>query len=393
MRTAPITAPGLTFVVNNAAFFESHRLLVALRARSEGFDVRLCTGHEASATLAGSAMPRLRSAGIRHQRVAFQSAGMNPLRETAGLLQLVWHLVRHRPRLVHCASPKGVLYGGIAARLACTPGVVLAVSGMGFSFTAGQDSWLRRCAGRVWSAMATFAFGHPNKRVIVQNTDDRDNLLKLGLAQAHELHLIPGSGVDLKRFVHLPIAGRECLVVLPARLLRDKGVAEFAQAAAIVRALYPQWRFALVGTADYDNPSAVSQAELAQWQAQGVLEWWGHCEDMASVLARAAIVCLPSYREGMPRALLEAAAAGCAVVTTDVTGCRDAVQAGVTGLLVPARDHKALARALCTLITQPDLLRRQAQAGRERAQKMFDIDDVLASTMALYQELNHARKT
>ena len=393
----------LVFVVNNAAFFESHRLPVAQRALAEGFSVGLCTGAEASATLARSAAPRLARSGVQHWRMAFRSAGINPLVEAWGLLQLVLRLRRERPTVVHCASPKGVLYGGIAARLAGVPSVVLAISGMGYAFTSNcgdgpQPLWrraLRRLARglarRVIGGASAFAFGHQNKRVIVQNEDDRQAVCTQGLARADEVRLICGSGVDLARFVHLPLAGRGPLVVLPARLLKDKGVLEFADAARLLRPLLPDWRFVLVGTADYDNPSAVPRQRIEQWRREGLLEWWGHVEDMPGVYRQASIVCLPSYREGMPRVLLEAAAAGCAVVTSDAIGCRDAISPGQTGDLVPVGDAAALAKVLLALMRDPERCRRYGAEGRARAIALYDLMAVVDAHMGIYGELKARR--
>jgi glycosyltransferase involved in cell wall biosynthesis len=392
-------APRLMFVVNNAAFFESHRLPIALRALSLGMDVSVCVGQEASATLAEHALPRLAAVGLTPRRVAFRSAGLNPLREALGLLQLVLQVRRVRPDVLHCASPKGLLYGGIAARLAGVPALVLAVSGMGYAYTSSAQagagiapsgaggSAARRFARAVYDKLCHFAFAHPNKRVIVQNADDQRAVLERGLAAPHELCLIAGSGVVLDDFLHLPSTDRERCVVLPARLLRDKGVVEFAQAARLLRSQAPGWRFVLAGTADYDNPSAVPRAQIEAWQRAGDIEWLGHVQDMPSLYAKAAIVCLPSYREGMPRVLLEAAAAGCAVVTTDAIGCRDAIVPGVTGDLVPVQDADALAQALLALIQDSSRLKRYSVAGRERAQALFGIGAVLDSTVQLYSDL------
>ncbi len=378
------------FVINNAAFFESHRLTLAEHARRLGYAVGLCTGQEASPTLAKHAMPRLAAAGLSPKRVSFRSARINPVLELIGFIQLVLYVRRFQPSLLHCASPKGVLYGGLAARLARVPALVMAVSGMGYAYTEGTTSPSRRLARAVYERMAPWAYSHPRKRVIVQNEDDARAVMASGLAQPNEVRLIPGSGVALEDFVHMPVHGREPLVVLPARLLHDKGVVEFAQAARWLRAQAPQWRFVLAGTADYDNPSAVARSMIEEWQRAGDLNWMGHISEpsaMAALYARTAIVCLPSYREGMPRVLLEAAAAGCAVVTTDTIGCRDAIENGVTGDLVPVRDADALGRVLLALIHDPERRLRYGLAGRARAQRLFGLDAVNHKTMSIYREL------
>lgn len=388
VRPLNAMAPRIAFVVNNAAFFVSHRLPIAIAARTAGFEVALFTGQAGSKILEASACELLAAEGIMHRKSAFKSAGTNLPVEIFGLMQLAFGLWKFKPDVVHCASPKGILYGGAAARWVGSPSVVLAVSGMGYLFTGESSGWkslLRRAYG--WGVR--FAYGHANKRVIVQNQDDLKALAQSGLAMAEELVLIPGSGVDLKDYEGVTSAQREPLVVLPARMLKDKGVVEFAEAAKSVRRAGCDWRFALVGTADYQNPTAVSREQIQSWVDAGTLEWWGHCEDMANVFAQASIVCLPSYREGMPKSLLEAAAAGCAVVTTDVVGCREAVLDGETGDLVPARDSVALASTLLALINDPQRRANYACAGRRLAASRFGLEAVVERTLSIYQELMH----
>lgn len=380
--------PRIAFVVNNAAFFVSHRLPIAVAARSAGFEVALFTGQAGSKILEASACERLAAEGITHRRSAFKSAGTNPFVEVFGLMQLAFALWRFKPAVVHCASPKGILYGGVAARWVGCPSAVLAISGMGYMFT-GESSGLKALLRRAYGVGVRSAYGHANKRVIVQNRDDLKAIVDSGLASVEEVVLIPGSGVDLKNYEGLTDELREPLVVLPARMLKDKGVVEFAEAAELARKAGCDWRFVLVGTADYQNPTAVPREQIQSWVDAGTLEWWGHREDMASVFARASIVCLPSYREGMPKALLEAAAAGCAVVTSDVVGCREAVLDGQTGDLVPARDSAALSRALLALINEPQRRASYARAGKRLAASRFGLEAVVQRTLSIYQELMH----
>ena len=377
----------VTFVVNYAAFFVSHRLPLALGAREAGFDVCLLTGQAGSEEMEQVAMKQLEAAGLPHRRVLFSSSGMNPLIELAGVLQLVWFILGFRPDIVHCASPKGVLYGGIAARLCRVRSLVLAISGMGYAYTAGSSkSGLRALAQRVYGLLAGFAFHHPNVRVIVQNPDDRQTVIDKGLAPRSSLVLIPGSGVDLSLFAGCTPADKAPVVLLPARMLKDKGVVEFMEAARQIKTKAPGWRFVLAGSASYDNPSAIAASELQAWQAEGWVEWLGHVDDMVPLFREAAIVCLPSYREGMPKALLEAAAAGCAVVTTDVTGCREAIEPGATGMLVPARDSQGLADALLSLIVDEARRRGYGARGQERARAMFSLTSVVSQTIQIYRE-------
>ena len=387
MTTPSPTRPRrIAYVVNNAAFFVSHRLPIALAARAAGCEVMLFTGQAASAALEPQALLDLRAAGVPHRAVAFRSASVNPFTETVGFLQLVDRLRRFNPDIVHCASPKGILYGGLAARLIRTPGLVLAVSGMGYLFTGRSAGW-KAVARGCYQSLVRFAYRHPHKCVIVQNRDDQQSLIETDLASPHQVVLIPGSGVNLDEFAALDPAKRADLVVLPARLLKDKGVVEFTEAARMLRDCGCRWRFALVGTADHQNPSAVSVETIRAWVSEGSVEWWGHQHDMVGVYEQAAIVCLPSYREGMPKSLLEAAAAGCAVVTTDVIGCREAVIDGQTGDLVAAHDASALAACLLALIDDPGRRKRYGIAGRALAAGRFGLQSVADRTLSIYDDL------
>lgn len=378
----------IAYVVNHAAFFVSHRLPLVHGARQEGFDICLLTGQAGSKEMEQSAVMQLRSAGVVHRRAAFRSSGMNPLIELLGILQLACFILWFRPDIVHCASPKGVLYGGLVARICRVRGLVLAISGMGYAYTVGTErSVVRSLVRRVYDALAGFAFHHPNVRVIVQNQDDRQAVINKGLTHASSLYLIPGSGVDLSLFEGCSAINKSSIVLLPARMLKDKGIEEFVKAARLVKAVAPDWRFVLAGAAGYDNPSSIGETQLHAWQAEGCVEWLGHVNDMTPLFRESAIVCLPSYREGMPKALLEAAAAGCAVVTTDVTGCREAIEPGVTGDLVPVRDSNGLADVILSLIK--DKSRRQAYGtkGQERARTLFSVDSVITQTINIYKEL------
>jgi glycosyltransferase involved in cell wall biosynthesis len=381
----------ILYVVNHAAFFVSHRLPLAISARDRGYDVGLITGQAGSTVMDDLAVRVLEEKRVPHDQVAFRSDGLNPFVEAVGLLQLIRLMKRRRPDLVHCASPKGCLYGGLAARICGVPALVIAVSGVGFALTKdARVSMRRRLSAAVQSLMSRFVFGHPNLRVIVQNRDD------LALMSGHQslsrprITLIRGSGVALEKFAGSR-GNKEQVVLLPARMLRDKGVEEFVAAAKLAARQVPGWRFLLAGAGDYRNPSAISRDQLNQWNMEGVVEWLGHVDDMLPLYRMAAIVCLPSYREGLPKSLLEAAAAGCAVVTTDVPGCREAVVDGQTGDIVPPRDIEALAGALVRLMQDGGMRQRYAVQGEEYAARSFGIDAVVNSTMEIYRDLLRLR--
>lgn len=371
----------LLFIVNNPAFFLSHRLPVAQAAMQAGFEVHV-------ATMPGSTVSTIESLGITHHVLPMSRSGKNPLEELQTLYTL-WKLFRGlRPDVVHAVTIKPVLYGGIAARLAKVPAYIAAVSGLGFIFireSKGFD-FLR------WAATLLYrlALGHPNSRVIFQNTSDRDVLLRCKAVRPEQVVLIRGSGVDLERFRATPEPDGKPVALMVSRLLIDKGVREFVEAARLSANGADGVRWVLAGSIDKGNPASITQAELDQWLQEGVIEYLGEQEDIPALYQQAHIAVLPSYREGLPKSLIEAAACGRAVVTTDVPGCRDAIEPGVTGLLVPARDARALAFAVQRLADDGKLRQEMGEAGRRLAEYAFDVNHVADRHVELYEELTTA---
>jgi glycosyltransferase involved in cell wall biosynthesis len=227
-------------------------------------------------------------------------------------------------------------------------------------------------------------FRAKGSRIVVQNEDDRELLIGAKIASAEKTSVILGFGVDTGHYVPSPEPDGEFVVMMPTRMLWEKGVGEFVEAGRELRRRDASVRMVLVGAPDTNNPGCIPEQKLREWAASGSVEWWGHQEDMPSVLGRSHVVCLPSYREGLPKVLLEAGACERAVVTTDVAGCREVVRNEVNGLLVPARDSKALGAAIRRLLEDAKLRRRLAAAGRERAEREFSSEIILASTLELY---------
>lgn len=372
-----VTPSRLLMVVNSDEFFLSHRLPVALAARAAGLDVHI-------ATPAGDGVDRIRAYGLAHHTLELSRSGRNVLAELGTFFSLFRLFRSIRPDLVHLVTIKPVLYGGIAARLARVPAVVAAVSGMGFVFMAeGRLAQLRR-------GLVVFlyrrVFGKDRLKVIFQNEADRVSMVSLGLERRKTV-LIRGSGVRMEDYPVQAIPTGVPSVVMAARLLADKGVREFVQAARLLRSRGVPVQMRLAGAPDPGNPTAVMPAELAAWQAEGIVQLLGHRKDMATVLAQAHMVALPSYREGLPKVLIEAAASARAVITTDVPGCRDAIEPGVTGLLIPVKNPDALADAIEALVADPAYCERLGRAGRRFAEAEFDVSGVVAGHLKIYEEL------
>lgn len=366
--------PLLLYVVTEDWYFWSHRLELARAARDAGFDV-------AVATRVGAHGPRIEGEGFALHPLRLRRSSLNPLLELAAVAELRTLYLLVRPSLVHHVALKPVLYGSVAARLARVPAVVNALTGMGFVFTS------RRVKARLLrpAVVAAFRVALRRSQVILQNDADRDVLVGAGAATADQVSIIRGSGVDTSRFVPTPEPDGPLVVVLPARMLWDKGVGEFVAAARLLRTEGLAARFLLVGERDAENPSAVPEAQLQTWHAEGVVEWLGRRDDMTRILEQAHVVCLPSYREGLPKALLEAAASARAIVTTDVPGCRDVVRDGDNGLLVPRGDTAELAAALRRLLQEPETRRRMGAAGRQRAEAEFAISRITEESLAVYR--------
>ena len=376
--------PKLLYVVNDPAFFLSHRKPLACAAAAAGFEVHVATPE-------GDGSDRIRKEGFSFHPIHLSPHGLNPLSESATLLGLYSLFRRIRPDLVHLVTIKPVLYGGLVARLVKVPGVVSAIPGMGYVFLARGA--FRKLFRQLVCFVYRLALRHPNSRVIFQNRDDRDYFLQHLLATEKQAVLIRGSGVDTEQFCFADDAGGKSPIILFAgRLLWDKGIAEFVEAARLLLASGVRARFVLVGSICDGNRSAVPESEVLEWQRLGIVEWWGFRDDMPSIVLNSTIVCLPSYREGVPKILLEAASCGRAIVATDVPGCKEIVQHGENGLLVPPRDAAALARAINTLLSDSAMRKRLGKNGRYRVESEFSLQHVVGQTMAVYQKLLSCRE-
>lgn len=369
----------LLFVVNTPEFFLSHRLPIAIAAHKAGYEV-----HVASAE--GEGVQAVLAHGFFHHSIGFARSGQNPWVEFRTLMSLVQVMRRVRPDIVHLITIKPVLYGGIAARLVRVPAVVSAVSGLGTVFLA--HTWATRLRRRLIIKLYKAAFRQRSLAVIFQNPDDRDTLISSGAIQRLDTRLIRGSGVSLDDYPYTTEPEGKPVVVMAARLLTNKGVFEFVDAARILRDRGVDVDMRLIGSPDLGNPASVTELELERWQSECVVAVMGYRTDVAHQYASANIVCLPSYYgEGLPKSLVEAAACGRAVVTTDHPGCRDAIRPDETGVLIPIKDPVALANAIQSLIANPTLRRKMGKAGRELAEEAFSIDQIVAQHLRIYDEV------
>jgi glycosyltransferase involved in cell wall biosynthesis len=372
------TRKKLLFLVTEDWYFCSHRLPPARAAQAAGYDIIV-------ATRVGRHSPDISAEGFALVPIDLRRRSRNPFRELMAIAQIVKIYRCERPDIVHHVALKPVLYGSIAAVLVRGPSVVNALAGMGFLFTSA--SRLATVLRTVVSGLFRFLLNTGRNVLILQNPDDRAMLVNGGLVDAKRVRLIRGSGVDIARFAPTPEPNTPLVVMLPSRMLWDKGVGEFVEAARQLRKRGTTARFVLVGNGDPDNPASISETQLKTWHDSGVVETWGHRGDMPLTLAQAHIVCLPSYREGLPKVLLEAAACGRALIATDVPGCREIVRHGENGLLVTVRDATSLADAIEQLLGDSKLRQAMAQKGRDMVETEFSEARVAQQTLAVYREL------
>lgn len=369
----------LTFFVLPLKFFISHRLPIALQAQKKGYEIHVIS-------ISCEERDFIEEQGFIFHDLKIERKSVNPILEGKAIYHLYKLYRIIDPDIAHHITIKPVLYGTLAARLAGVGAVVNAFSGLGYVFTAsGFKAAIMR---NVIKLAYRLILRHSNLRSIIQNHDDMDYLVSKSIIRKDQAVLIKGSGVDLQKFTPIAEPTATPVVILPARLLKDKGVIEFVDAARLLRAKQIDVRMVLVGEIDAGNPSSVNQNAISSWVREGVIEYWGHREDMPFTFSQCNIVCLPSYREGLPRTLIEACAAGRAIITTDVPGCREMINPDKpNGILVPVKKSVELANAIEKLIKNPQERVSMAKNGRLIAEREFSIVNVVEKTISIYKTL------
>jgi len=360
----------ILYVVNEAYYFLSHYSALARAAMAAGYQVHIAAPNDHVWAPEGFSSEELDAAGFKLHAFPLSRRGQNPISEIRSAVALLRLYKKLQPNLVHHLTIKPVIYGGIAARIMKVPAMVCSVTGLGQVFvSSGARAWLRRALVKYGYRIALH---HKNARLVVQNPEDGQVLVDAGAVRPSQVVSVRGSGVSLEEFVPVPEPNETPVVILPGRLIWEKGIREFVEAARLLRSQGVDARFALVGGTNVSNPRAVPRAQLGEWEKDGLVEWWGRREDMPLVFASCHIVCLPSsYGEGVPRVLIEAAASGRSIVATQLPGCRAVVKDGENGLLVPVNDPIALAAALRLVIEDPDMRLRFGSVGRKVAESQF----------------------
>ena len=364
------------FIVNRPDYFLSHRLALAQSLADDGYEIHI-------ASVKHQSVSQLVSLGFHFHFVDIERGRTNPIKELFGLLSIVKLIKQLQPDIVHCITMKPVLYGGIAARLLGIRKVVVAIAGLGSVFTT--DSAKNRVLRLISVQLYKLALGNARLTAIFQNKHDRAFFVERNIIPMQRTRLIKGSGVALDKFAFAPLpeSGKKA-VLLSARLLREKGVFEFLDAAKQVLTARTDVEFWLAGDIDPANPSSLTEQDIETWSKISGIKFLGFQSDIYNVIKASTLVVLPSYREGFPKALIEAAAVGRAIITTDVPGCEDAVINNETGFLVPVKQVDSLIEKIHYLLDHHDRCVAFGLAGRVFAENNFDISSVVLAHREIY---------
>lgn len=374
----------LLILVNVDWFFISHRLPIAIAAKKYGYDVHI-------ATKITKYYDELLSYGFVVHPLPIKRSSTNFVTEIKTFIEILFLLKRIKPDILHTVTIKPTIYGGIAARIASVSNVVVAISGLGYLFVEKSTSaFIRRF---LVSIAYKIALKHKNIKVIFQNSSDVLILKKIAKLRESAIVIISGSGVDLEKFSYSPPRNNKIIVLMAARLLKQKGVYEYISAAKVIRQRGYDAIFQLAGTPDHSNPGSVSESEYCDWKREGLVEILGYRSDMHLLLSQAHIFVLPSfYGEGLSKALVEAAACGRPVITTNIPGCIDAIVPNMTGLIVPPKDSIALANAIERLINDKKLCEKMGAAGRKLAEQRYSIESIVNLHLEIYYQLSRLIK-
>lgn len=370
----------ILFFANTDWYLFNFRLPLAKFFREQGFEVVLVSP-------IGPYGARLQQEGFRWIGLDMNRRSLNPARELQLIRRIARVYAREKPDIVHHFTIKCVVYGSLIARWQGIPNRVNAVTGLGYVFS--DESVRARTLRPIVRTLIKAALGGSGSRLILQNQDDVDAFIAAGLTTSDRIDLVRGSGVDTARFRPLDTPRRllPMRVLLASRLLWDKGIRDYLVAARILRKERLPIDFAIAGVPDPGNPASVPSSVVSKWQKAGLVTYLGHVSDMPRLLAETDVAVLPSYREGVPRSLLEAAACGLPIVATDVPGCREIVLDKVNGILVPPRNPAALAAAIRYFYDEPNERLAMGQAGRTKVLHEFDQQLVFERTLGVYRQL------
>ena len=327
----------------------------------------------------------LRGLGIKTHNVKFNRNDVSLIKNFITLLQVFRLFLKLKPNIVHLISMKPIIYGGLLSFISPVNALVISVTGLGSMFL--KEGKYINSGKNCLIFFIKIVFLYPNLKVIVQNKHDLNHLKFKCNLKIEKVIMIKGSGVDLTKFKFTPIPKGPKIISMISRIIEDKGVLEFIEAAKNLKTKNFKGFFYLIGDVDKDNPSAISQSLIKKWKKEKILKILNHKKEIQKFIKKSTLVVLPSYREGFPKVIMEASACGRPVVTTDVPGCKDAIKNNKTGMLVPVKNSIALSRTILKLSKNRNLLKKLGKAARVYAQKHFNINMVVSEHIKIYKKL------
>ena len=369
----------LLMVANVDWFFISHRLCIAQKTKKKGWEVFVAAENTGRAN-------EIINEGITFIDIKFSRSGINPFEELLTLYKFRKLYKEINPDIIHHITLKPVIYGSLVAKILKIKGVVNAISGLGYNFTEDRKSMVQK----VMLSIMKYGFNRNNLVIIFQNENDQKELTELRVIHpGNSIVRIKGSGVDLEKFYESPFPSFERIkILLPIRMLWDKGVKELRDASDILKEkYYDKVQFILSGLADEDNKAGVPASYLNDWQDGNFVKWIGYQKNMVEVYQDSHIVVLPSYREGMPKSLIEACAIGRAIVTTNAIGCRECVDEGINGYKVSIYSSQELANALEQLINNHAMIKVMGHNSRIKSEEEFNVNNVIRIHLETYNKL------
>ncbi len=373
----------VAYILNDAAFFVSHRLPLALSVIDKGGSVIVISGKNINREQEQEAISLLKRYNISHKCCNFSQGFTNLFSEIFGIFQLIYYLKIFKPTTVHSVTAKGNFMALIALNFFKIK-LIMSVSGLGTMFT-GKIDLRKKFFIFLYKTLLKFSLVRLNYSIIFQNKDDYNKFMSLVKINLKKIEFVQGSGVDTSYFLPRKFKENNRNIILPARMLYEKGVYEFVEAARILKKRKIDVNFFLAGDTVSLNPSCISQEKISSWVEEGIVEYLGYQDNMRNLYWKMSIICLPSWREGFPKVLMEAASCGIPVITTDVPGCRDAIIDKKTGFLVPLKNPKILAEKIQTLIKDEKLQRTMGNAGRLLALNKFDLKTIVPQIVNLYE--------
>ena len=376
----------IAYIFNHKSFFGSHYLPIANEVKKKN-EIKLFCGKDASKTMEKYYRNKIRNSKINISEFNIHPTKLSFFSDICNFYYFLLEVKKFKPDTIHCATPKGILIGGLISFFLKIKSLVIFNTGMGFLFSNKLD-FLDEVAKFFYIFfLKNIILKHKNKAVIVENINDKKFFNKNMSVKKNNIYLINGSGVDLNKFKNKYSINRK-LVILPSRVIKEKGVIEFCEAAKLLKKDFCDWNYMVVGALDYSKKSKINNDQLKYFSKDLGINFLGFKKNILKYLKMAGIICLPSYREGLSKVLLEASALGIPIVTSNVTGCRDAIIPGKTGLLCKVKNYKSLYFKLKRLMIDAELRKTFSKNGIALAKEKYDINNVIKSNIFIYNKLN-----